>query len=173
MEVIYRLNKWTSSNHEWLTTATAECLVCQNGDQHSAPSTALHCIVIRQPAVAAWLYWITSFTERATICSRSNRYYSGYGFAFPLLDCSSKSTRCGPMDDLVTVSAFPQWFVFFFFFFFFFVSKGLIKQNMAMVLWLWNSLVSPCSLLPWKIWFGRCVEWHFEDSVWATPCKLG
>ena len=115
MEVIYRLNKWTSSNHEWLTTATAECLVCQNGDQHSAPSTVLHCIVIRQPAVAAWLYWITSLTERATICSRSNRYYSGYRFAFPLLDCSSKSTRCGPMDDLVTVSAFPQWFFFFFF----------------------------------------------------------
>ena len=127
MEVIYRLNKWTSSNHEWLTTATAECLVCQNGDQHSAPSTALHCIVIRQPAVAAWLYWITSFTERATICSRSNRYYSGYGFAFPLLDCSSKSTRCGPMDDLVTVSAFPQWF--FFFFFFFFCEQGAYQTK--------------------------------------------
>ena len=129
MEVIYRLNKWTSSNHEWLTTATAECLVCQNGDQHSAPSTALHCIVIRQPAVAAWLYWITSLTERATICSRSNRYYSGYGFAFPLLDCSSKSTRCGPMDDLVTVSAFPQCF----FFFFFLWARGLSNK-----IWQWS-----------------------------------
>lgn len=119
MEVIYRLNKWTSSNQEWLTIATAECLVCQNGDQHSAPSMVLYSIVIMQPAVAAWLYWITSLTERATICSRWNRYYSWYGFAFPPLDCSSKSTRCGPMDDLVTVWAFPVGCCCFFFIFIF------------------------------------------------------
>lgn len=145
-------------------------LVCQNGDLHSAPNIiVLYSIVIRKPAVAAWLYWIISLTDRATICSQWNRYYSGYGFAFPLLDCSSESTRCGPMNDLVTVLAFPQ----FFFFCFFFCEQGANQTNMAIVLWLWNSLVSPCSLLPWEIWFCRCVEWHFEDSVWATPCKLG
>lgn len=157
MEVIYRLNKWTSSNQEWLTIATAECLVCQNGDQHSAPSMVLYSIVIMQPAV--WqLDYIGSFPhKRATICSCWNRFYSLCGFAFPLLDCSSKSTRCGPMDDLVTVLAHSQWG----FFFVCVCEQGANQTKYGNGLMIVKFSVSPCSLLPWEIWFGRCVEMVF------------
>ena len=57
--------------------------------------------------VAGWLHWTASIMEGAAFCSYWNRH-SGYRFAFPACDASTKTISCGLTEYLIYHNGTPN-----------------------------------------------------------------
>lgn len=80
--------------------------------------------------------------------------YSAYELVSSKHNASAKTTISGLTECLIIV---------------FYTTLPLIKGpysklSAAMSLFSWYSFILPCSLPPYRSWFGRTVEWPFEDS---------
>lgn len=126
--------------------------------QHRAPKEAPFPEGTSQPPGISSLYWITSIIEGAAFCSHWKRHiYAGYGFAFPTLNVSAKTTICGLTECHIHPHSIPYDIAS--------DKKKTIlwqmKCNIGLMLMDFSGIIMfPSS---WNSWPNKIMEWPLKD----------
>lgn len=158
MELCVGSTTRASIHHAKLATATTDCPMCQQ--QRPTLSTCDGPVPQGDTSysMARWLHLTASNTQGVTSCSYWNRHLLWTWIFIPCTHCFSLNyhlrTKRRPYTSFTQHHFWPR-------------DSLHSKSGVARGPCSWTSLVSLCCPPSWSSWFGRRVEWPFEDLILA------